>query len=850
LQLQNVLYPFSFNVANYPMKQFLVFLGFSISPFFLFAQLSGIVSDENNEPLPFASVYVKNSTNGTVANANGAYKLTMSPGTYDIVFQYLGYQQKTETIVLGAKGARLNVKMTPADLEISEVVITTEDPAYAIMRKVIEKRKYFKNLISDYSCDVYVKGFHKLMDAPEKIMGQEVGNMGGILDTNRTGVLYLSESVSKLYVQSQPARSKEVMISSKVSGGDNGFSLNRATLTEFSLYDEKINIDRDILSPLADNAFSYYRFRLVGKFEDNNQNKIYKIEVLPKRTADPTFFGHLYVVDNLYNLAGADVALTGDAIKQPILDTLRFVQEFVPLAEPDKWVLLSQVTTFKFGVFGFKIDGLFTTVSSNYELNPVFEERFFNKEVFKIENEAGKRDSTYWTAVRPVPLTEEETVDYVRKDSLQLIWNSKEYMDSLDKKSNKFKPLDVLLGYTWENSYKRTNISYPSAFEWVQFNTVQGLVFNVEPTFTKYNEERDRSYWKGKGILNYGFSEDRFRYGMELERRFEGIHYTTLELNGGVLPVQFNPIPPISLAVNTASSLFNERNYMKLYENAFGKVQLSRRYPGIFVRGYLEYGERRPLVNNTDYTWQRKAEERQYTPNAPVADGVEPAFETHQAFVAQVEVRFRFGETYSTYPNFRSYSTNSRWPELWLRYRKAIPGIFGSDVNLDFIQANLKQSDLSWGLAGYTEWHMSAGYFLNRNRVEFMDRYMPLGNQTNFTDPTHIGQGYFLLPYYDYATDNAFFKLHAQHHLQGWLFDKIPGVRKLNLKEVFGVNLYYANEIARETVSGNRELPYWEVNFGIENLGFDVFRALRIDVASGFFGKDYYRTALVLSTAL
>ncbi|MCC6412716.1 MAG: carboxypeptidase-like regulatory domain-containing protein [Saprospiraceae bacterium] len=831
------------------MKQLFVLLGFAFLPISLFAQLTGVVSDENNEPLPFASVYVKNSTNGTAANAKGEYKLTLKPGTYDIVFQYIGYQQKTETVAVGAKGAVLDVQMIPADLEITEVTITTEDPAYAIMRKVIERRKYYKNLVRDYSCDVYVKGFHKLMDAPEKILGQEVGNMGGILDTNRTGVLYLSESVSKLYVQSQPARSKEVMISSKVSGGDNGFSLNRATLTEFSLYDEKINIDRDILSPLADNAFTYYRFRLVGKYEDNNQNKIYKIEVLPKRPADPTFFGHLYVVDNLYNLAGADVALTGDAIKQPILDTLRFVQEYVPVAEPDKWALLSQITTFKFGVLGFDIEGLFTTVSSNYDLNPVFEERFFNKEVFKIENEAGKRDSTYWSSVRPVPLTMEESVDYVRKDSLQLIWKSEAYMDSMDRKNNKFKPLDVLMGYTWQNSFNRTSISYPSVFEWVQFNSVQGLVFNVEPTFSRYSEDRDRSYWQGKGILNYGFSEDRFRYGIELERRFEGIHYTTLELSGGVLPVQFNPVPPISLALNSAYTLFNERNYMKLYEKAFGRVQFSRRYPGVFLRGYVEYGERRPLVNNTDYTWQKKAEDREYSPNAPTTDGVEPAFETHQALVAQVEMRFRFGETYSTYPNFRSYS-GSRWPELWLRYRKAIPGVFGSDVNLDFVQANIKQDDLSWGLAGYTEWHVSAGVFLNRNRVEFMDRYMPLGNQTNFSDPTHIGQGYFLLPYYDYATDKAFFKLHAQHHLQGWLFDKIPGVRRLNFKEVFGVNVYYANETAKESLDTTRDLPYWEVNFGIENLGFGVFRGFRIDVASGFFGKDYYRTAVLLSMAL
>ena len=63
---------------------------FLFFPLLNYAQISGTVLDENGEPLPFASVYVRNSTNGTVANAEGQYRLTVARGSQEIVFQYIG----------------------------------------------------------------------------------------------------------------------------------------------------------------------------------------------------------------------------------------------------------------------------------------------------------------------------------------------------------------------------------------------------------------------------------------------------------------------------------------------------------------------------------------------------------------------------------------------------------------------------------------------------------------------------------------------------------------------------------------------------------------------------------------
>jgi Family of unknown function (DUF5686) len=137
-------------------------------------------------------------------------------------------------------------------------------------------------------------------------------------------------------------------------------------------------------------------------------------------------------------------------------------------------VMLSQVTSFKFGLMGFKIQGLFNGVFSNYNITPQFGDHFFNRETFKVEKDANVRDSAYWSAIRPVPLTPIEQRDYVRKDSLRQIWDSKPYKDSIDRKNNKFSPFDLLTGYSWNNSWKRLSIDWPPAFNWLQFNTVQG----------------------------------------------------------------------------------------------------------------------------------------------------------------------------------------------------------------------------------------------------------------------------------------------------------------------------------------------------------------------------------------
>ncbi|MEL7118746.1 MAG: DUF5686 family protein [Bacteroidota bacterium] len=221
----------------------------------LSAQLSGTITDTNGEPLPFASIYVKGSTKGTTSNVEGVYTINLEPGTYQMVYQYVGYKQKVITVDINTEAITKNVQLESESVKLStvEVKADSEDPAYRVIREAIKKRKYYLNQIEQYTCEVYVKGNIKFLDAPEKILGYEVGDIDGTLDSNRQGIVYLSESQAKLAYKN-PGKFKEEMLYTKVSGNDNGFGFNRASEMDFNLYENYSLFSRQIISPIASNA--------------------------------------------------------------------------------------------------------------------------------------------------------------------------------------------------------------------------------------------------------------------------------------------------------------------------------------------------------------------------------------------------------------------------------------------------------------------------------------------------------------------------------------------------------------------------------------------------------------------
>lgn len=96
----------------------------------LFAQekhtLNGYVRDaETGEELIGVTVFVEELVTGTITNVYGFYALNLVPGTYNIVFSYIGYQPIKKQITL-SENQELNINLPVAVTEMEEVVITEE----------------------------------------------------------------------------------------------------------------------------------------------------------------------------------------------------------------------------------------------------------------------------------------------------------------------------------------------------------------------------------------------------------------------------------------------------------------------------------------------------------------------------------------------------------------------------------------------------------------------------------------------------------------------------------------------------------------------------------------------------
>lgn len=92
--------------------------------------ITGIVVDEaNGESLPGANVSIAGTTTGTATDLNGRYTIKdLEPGTYDVVFSFVGFQQKTITGVDVAAGesTRLDATLGEQTAELDEVVVEAE----------------------------------------------------------------------------------------------------------------------------------------------------------------------------------------------------------------------------------------------------------------------------------------------------------------------------------------------------------------------------------------------------------------------------------------------------------------------------------------------------------------------------------------------------------------------------------------------------------------------------------------------------------------------------------------------------------------------------------------------------
>ena len=809
------------------MKKYYLLLLFLIS-FVNNAQIKGTITDEKGNSLPFVTIFQEDTYNGTTSNEQGNYEFNLKKKEKQtVVFQFLGFKTQKIIIQTDKLPYSLNIKMEEESFSLKEVIINKKNnPAMAIIKNAIASRKVNTEKTNRFNADFYSRGIFKLKNAPKKILGQKIGDLNGALDSTGTGIISLSETFSKIAFE-KPNNLKEIVTASKVSGRDNGYSYNTARSSFYDFYDNTVDFGGvQMISPIANNAFNYYNYKLESTFFDENKNMINKIKVMAKRDSEPVFEGYIYIVEDSWAIYAIDFDIKGYRVKQEFVDVMTLKQNFSYNNSNKIWAKNTQSLEITAGAFGIKFNGKYNYVYSNYKFVDDFAPKTFTNEITRIEINANKKDSLFWNSNRPIPLTLEESTDYVRKDSIYKVRNSQKYLDSIDAKENKFKLLKLLTGYTYKNSTKKNSLSYEGLLNIgsLSFNTVQGYNFDSGFRYTNWkNQESEGIYTSISTKFNYGFAEDRLRVTGQFIHRFNNQNYATLYMTGGSSAKQFNPSEPISKAINTISSLIFKNNFMKLYNLESAAIGYSQDIAnGVNLNGKIEYQQRKPLFNNTDFSLFNKDD--LYTSNNPLApnDFTSPGFEKHHLTKINLLAKINFGNKYSSRPDGKFNIRNEKYPTLYLGYEKAVAA---NEKRYEFDHFNTRLTyDLTLGNKGVLGLNLKAGKFLNADNIAFIDYKHFNGNQT------HIGQSerylnvFNLLPYYSNSTNDSYFEAHTEYNDKGYVMNKIPLLNKLKSTLILGAH----------ALSTPNATPYTEITVGLDNLGFGKFKMLRVDYVRSY----------------
>ena len=88
----------------------LLFVFITFIPFLSYGNhISGLVTGRTGEALPFATIFIKETSYGTTTNLEGNYEFSVEPGKYTVIFQYLGYQTEYREITVGNEDIVIDV---------------------------------------------------------------------------------------------------------------------------------------------------------------------------------------------------------------------------------------------------------------------------------------------------------------------------------------------------------------------------------------------------------------------------------------------------------------------------------------------------------------------------------------------------------------------------------------------------------------------------------------------------------------------------------------------------------------------------------------------------------------------
>ncbi|HEY9362928.1 MAG TPA: DUF5686 family protein, partial [Chitinophagaceae bacterium] len=179
-------------------------------------------------------------------------------------------------------------------------------------------------------------------------------------------------------------------------------------------------------------------------------------------------------------------------------------------------------------------------------------------------------------------------------------------------------------------------------------------------------------------------------------------------------------------------------------------------------------------------------------------------FEPYNAVYGKLRLQYTPHQRYIREPK-EKIILGSKWPTFYVALRKGIPGIMNSKVNFDYLEFGGEQ-EIKIGLAGISEYTIKTGSFLSRQDLRLVDyKFERRGDPLLFLNPHKAFQSLDST----FPLFNRFYEAHYVHEFNGAIINKIPLLKKLQLREVAGAGFLMAPE---------RNLRYVESFAGIERV--------------------------------
>ncbi len=780
-------------------------------------KVSGVVLDDTDQPVPYANVVFKGSNQGIVTNEDGRFYIESDQTYKAVVVSFVGFETKEVPL---PKAVNYDFVIKLGGEKLKEVVIFSgktskkDNPALDILRKIwARKKKNGLYMFDQYQMEKYEKVEFDMNSIDSAFMKQKIfKGMEFIFDqvdtSDVTGKTYLpifiNEALSNVYGDNKLKKVKEILKANKNSG----FSSNQQIIafikdlySDYDIYNNYLTFfDKGFTSPLSRTGIDVYNYVLTDTAYIDNK-WCYNIVFYPRRKNELTFKGDFWVNDTTFAIKKINMAVTKSANINWVKD-IYIEQEFEVLNDSvfllTKDYMMSDFALNKKekskGVYGKR-----TTFFRNHQFNKEKPADFYKQEVNFIDPSVYVKPDEFWEQNRFEKLSKDEQGVYKMLDTLKTV--------------RKFKQIYNLVSILGSGyiEFDRLNFDYGPIFSTVGFNEVEG--FRVRAGGRTYFGPND--LWRLQGYTAYGFDDNKFKYGISGKWMID--KKSRLILSGG----NRRDVEQIGASLTTtndvlgrsfaSSSLFSTGSNGKLTNINLTTFGVEIEPWKNFVFGtQLSYRTLESASSTFKLDYYTDASRTSTRGNV-------------RQFEAAVQVDYTPGRKTVGFGVERTVIDNP-FPRIFVNYAAGYKGIADSDFDYQRLQLYYKQPVLI-GPIGRSNFIVELGKTFGTVPLGLMS-IVP-GNQTYFT----IENTFSNLNFYEFVADE-YATFQWEHNFHGKIFARVPGLRKLNWREIIGIRGVYGtvsqdnrNINASGLVYRAPEDAYWEYSAGIGN----IFKVFRID---------------------